>query len=199
MNGQIRQRKQELVYTVVEMSIIGVTTALIIGYGGSRAIQGALSAGTLVAFYSYIGNIFAPMSEAVELNSRIQRVHASIRRLIALEQEPSAIQDAPEALPLSHPPRVLKCRNASFEYAPGKQALRNVDFEVRAGERIALVGESGGGKSTLLKLLARLYDPDDGSIEIDSRDIRGVPAKKSRTDHQFRSAGSNPLPRNGPG
>jgi ABC-type multidrug transport system fused ATPase/permease subunit len=185
MKGQIRQRKQELVYTVVEMSIIGVATAVIIGYGGSRVIEGTLTAGTLVAFYSYIGNIFAPMHEAVELNSRIQRVYASIRRLIALEQEPSAIEDAPEAIPLPHPPRVLTCNNASFEYAPGKQALRNVDFEIRAGERIALVGESGGGKSTLLKLFARLYDPDEGSIEVDGRDIRGVQLRSLRQSISF--------------
>ena len=185
MSGQIRQRKQELVYTVVEMSIIGVATAVIIGYGGSRAIQGTLSAGTLVAFYSYICNIFAPMHEAVELNSRIQRVHASIRRLISLEQEPSAIQDAAAAVPLPHPPRVLKCRNASFKYAPGMVALRNVDFEARAGERIALVGESGGGKSTLLKLFARLYDPDEGSIEIDGRDIRALQLRSLRQSISF--------------
>ena len=185
MNSQIRQRKQEMVYTVVEMSIIGVATAVIIGYGGSRAIQGTLSAGTLVAFYSYIGNIFAPMHEAVELNSRIQRVHASIRRLIALEQEPSAIEDAPDAVPLMHTPRVLACRNTSFDYEPGKQALCNVDFEARAGERIALVGESGGGKSTLLKLFARLYDPDEGSIEIDGRDIRGMQLRSLRRTISF--------------
>lgn len=185
MNGQIRQRKQELTYTVVEMSIIGFATAVIIGYGGGRVIEGTLTAGTLVAFYTYIGNIFAPMHEAVELNSRIQRVHASIRRLIALEQEPSAIQDVPEAVPLQHPPRVLTCTNASFEYAPGKEALRNVDFEVRAGERIALVGESGGGKSTLLKLFARLYDPDEGTIEIDGRDIRGVQLRSLRQTISF--------------
>lgn len=185
MKGQIRQRKQELVYTVVEMSIIGVAIAVIIGYGGSRVIEGTLTAGTLIAFYTYIGNIFAPMHEAVELNSRLQRVHASIRRLIALEQEPSAIQDAKEAVPLPHPPRVLKCRNGSFEYAPGKQALRKVNFEARAGERIAVVGESGGGKSTLLKLFARLYDPDEGSIEIDGRDIRGVQLRSLRQTISF--------------
>lgn len=185
MSSQIRQRKQELVYTVAEMSIIGLATALIIGYGGSRAIEGTMTAGTLVAFYTYIGNIFAPMQEAVEMNSRIQRVHASIRRLIALEQEPSPIEEAAEAVPLSQPPRVLKCRNASFEYAPGKQALRNVDFEVRAGERIALVGESGGGKSTLLKLFARLYDPDEGSIEVDGRDIRRVQLRSLRQTISF--------------
>jgi ABC-type multidrug transport system fused ATPase/permease subunit len=185
MKGQIQQRKQELVYTVVEMSIIGVAIAVIIGYGGSRVIEGTLTAGTLIAFYTYIGNIFAPMHEAVELNSRLQRVHASIRRLIALEQEPSAIQDAKEAVPLPHPPRVLKCRNGSFEYAPGKQALRKVNFEARAGERIAVVGESGGGKSTLLKLFARLYDPDEGSIEIDGRDIRGVQLRSLRQTISF--------------
>lgn len=185
MNGQLRQRKQELVYTVLEMSIIGVATALIIGYGGARAIQGTLSAGTLVAFYGYIGSIFAPMHEAVELSARMYRVRASIRRLIALEHEPSAIQDAAEAEPLPHPPRVLKCRNASFEYAPGKQALRNVDFEARVGERIALVGESGGGKSTLLKLFPRLYDPDEGSVEIDGRDIRAVQLRSLRKTISF--------------
>lgn len=185
MKGQIRQRKQELVYTVFEMSIIAVATALIIGYGGARAIEGTLSVGTLVAFYGYIGSVFGPMQEAVELNSRMQRVHASIRRLIALEQEPSAIQDVAEAVPLPHPPRVLTCRNASFEYSPGKRALRNVDFEARAGERIALVGESGGGKSTLLKLFARLYDPGEGSIEIDGRDIRAVQLKSLRQTISF--------------
>jgi ABC-type multidrug transport system fused ATPase/permease subunit len=185
MSSQIRQRKQEMMYTVVEMSIIGIATAVIIGYGGSRAIQGTLSAGTLVAFYSYIGNIFAPMHEAVELNSRIQRVHASIRRLIALEQEPSAIQDVAEAVALPHPPRVLKCKSASFEYVPGKQALRNVDFEARTGERVALVGESGGGKSTLLKLFARLYDPDEGSIEVDGRNVRAVQLRSLRQTISF--------------
>jgi len=185
MNRQIGQRKQEMVYTVVEMSIIGVTTALIVGYGGSRAIQGTLSAGTLIAFYSYIGNLFAPLHEAVELNSRIQRVSASIRRLIALEQEPCAIQDAPEAVPLKHSPRVLKCRNTSFEYAPGKQVLRGVDFDARAGERIALVGESGGGKSTLLKLFARLYDPDEGSIEVDGQNIRTIQLRSLRQTISF--------------
>lgn len=185
MNGQIRQRKQEMVYTVLEMSIIGFATALIIGYGGARAIQGTLSAGTLVAFYGYIGNIFAPMHEAVELSARMYRVRASIRRLIALEQESNAIQDAAETVPLPHPTGILKCKNASFEYAPGKQALCHVDFEARAGERIALVGESGGGKSTLLKLFARLYDPDEGSIEIDGRDIRAVKLRSLRQTISF--------------
>lgn len=180
MKGQIQQRKQELVYTVLDMSIIGFATALIIGYGGSRVIQGTLSAGTLIAFYAYIGNIFAPMQDAVELSARIQRVRASIRRLLALEQEPNAIQDTAGAVLLPHPPRVLKCRDASFDYAPGKQALRHVDFEVRAGERVALIGESGGGKSTLLKLFARLYDPDEGSIEIDGQDIRAVQLRSLR-------------------
>lgn len=185
MNRQMRQRKQELLYTVLEMSIIGLGTALIIGYGGARAIQGTLSAGTLVAFYGYISNIFAPMQEAVGLNARVQRVHAGIHRLVALEQEPTAIQDAAEAVPLPLPPRVLKCRNVSFGYAPSKRALREVDFEARAGERIALVGESGGGKSTLLKLFARLYDPDEGSIEMDGRDIRAVQLRSLRQAISF--------------
>ncbi len=185
MQQQNRQRKQELMYTVLEMSIIGVGTALIIGYGGARAIQGTLSAGTLVAFYSYIGNIFAPMQEAVELNARMHRVRASIRRLIAIEEEPNALQHAAGAIPLPHPPRVLECRNVSFEYAPGKRTLHHVDFEARAGERIALIGESGSGKSTLLKLFARLYDPDEGSIEIDGRDIRAAHLQSLRQTISF--------------
>lgn len=185
MKQQRRQRQNEAVYTLLEMSVIALGTALIIGYGGARVITGAMTAGTLVAFYGYIGNMFSPMYTAVELYARMHRVRASIRRLIDLEQEPNAIRDAPGAVPLAHPPRSVVCRSVSFDYAPDKPGLRQVDFEAKIGERVAIVGESGGGKSSLLKLIPRLYDAHAGGMEIDGGDVRRLQLRSLRAAISF--------------
>jgi ABC-type multidrug transport system fused ATPase/permease subunit len=181
MQKQFRQRQNELTYMLLAMAIIGLGAALIVGYGGSRVIEGTMTAGSLVAFYSYVGQIFSPMWTALELYARLTSVRASVRRLMDLEQEPSAIPDAPDAVPLPTSPEVLVCTNLTFGYAPEKPlALRHVDFDVRAGERVAIVGESGCGKSSLLKLIPRLYDADEGRIEIDGCDARAVSLRSLR-------------------
>jgi ABC-type multidrug transport system fused ATPase/permease subunit len=185
MKQQFEQRKNEQLYTILEMSIIGLGTSLIIGYGGARVLNGHFSAGSLVAFYAYIGNIFAPMETAVDLYARFQRVRASVRRLIAIDQEPAIIRDAPDAVPLPHAPRSLVCRNLSFGYLPERQALYRITHEIKAGERLAIVGESGSGKSSLLKLIVRLYDADEGSIEINGIDIRGLQLRSLRRAISF--------------
>jgi len=171
---QIAQRRTELMYTTLSVGVIAVATATIVGYGGVRVLDGTLTIGGLVAFYGYIGSIFAPMNAAVGLFSRVIRMHASVRRLIELEQTPEVVRDSPTATPLTAAPRVLACRGVSFSYAPGKPVLVRAQLLVRAGERVTLVGESGSGKTSLLKLVPRLYDPTDGVIELDGRDIRTV-------------------------
>lgn len=186
MQRQFRQRKNELTFTLLTTTTVGLGTALIIGYGGSRVIDGTMTAGSLVAFYSYIGQIFSPMSTALELYARLTRVRASVRRLMDIELEPSAIRDEPGAQPLPASPEVLVCTNLTFGYAPDKPpALRHVDFDARAGERVAIVGESGCGKSSLLKLIPRMYDAEEGRIEIDGRDARAVQLRSLRRAVSF--------------
>jgi ABC-type bacteriocin/lantibiotic exporter with double-glycine peptidase domain len=181
MQKQFRQRRHELTFTLLTMTTIGLGTSLIIGYGGSRVLDGTMTAGSLVAFYAYVGQIFHPMSTALDLYARLTRLRASVRRLMDLEQEPSAIHDVPDAIPLPASPGALVCTNLTFGYARDKPpVLRHVDFDARAGDRIAIVGASGCGKSSLLKLIPRLYDVDEGRIEIDGCDTRALQMRTLR-------------------
>jgi ABC-type multidrug transport system fused ATPase/permease subunit len=185
MKRQLGQRRNEQLYTILEMCVIAFGTTLIIGYGGTRVFAGALSAGSLVAFYTYVGNIFAPMETAVELYARLHRVRACVRRLIAIDREATDIRDLQDAAPLSLPLRTLVCRDVSFQYTPERKTLRHVNLEVKAGERLAIVGESGSGKSSLLKLIPRLYETEGGRVEINGRDIREVQLRSLRQAISF--------------
>ncbi len=177
---QMAQRREELTFNVASMAVISLGMGLVIGYGGFRVMSGSLTTGGLVAFYAYLGGIFVPMSTAVDLYSRLNRIRASIRRIIEIEEAQSGIQDRPDAPPLARPVRALRCTDVSFLYAPGRTVLRAVQFSAHTGERVALVGESGCGKSSLLKLIPRLYEPDGGRIDIDGRDVRDIALRDLR-------------------
>jgi ABC-type multidrug transport system fused ATPase/permease subunit len=172
---EVVQRKHELMFTTLSMSIIGIGVAVIVGYGGVRVFLGGLSLGGLVAFYGYIGTIFSPMSLAVGLYAQVIRVRASVRRLMDIEQAPQVVADCPDPLPVAETPREIACVDVSFGYAPGQHVLRRVRFRARAGERIAIVGESGCGKSSLLRLFPRLYEPREGTVLLDGCDVRALP------------------------
>jgi ABC-type multidrug transport system fused ATPase/permease subunit len=178
------QRKNELMFTFTAMTVVSLGSALILGYGGARVINGQLTAGSLVAFYSYIGGIFAPLSMATELYARMNRVRASIRRLLDVEDSPNEIRDRDDAKPLTERPNLIVCTGVKFQY-DDKPALDGADFDARAGERVAIVGASGCGKSSLLKLLPRLYDAEGGRVEIDGRDVRSLQLRSLRDAISF--------------
>ena len=178
------QRKNELMFTFTAMTVVSLGSALILGYGGARVINGQLTAGSLVAFYSYIGGIFAPLSMATELYARMNRVRASIRRLLDVEDSPNEIRDRDDAKPLTERPSLIVCTGVKFRY-DDKPALDGADFDARAGERVAIVGASGCGKSSLLKLLPRLYDAEGGRVEIDGRDMRSLQLRSLRDAISF--------------
>lgn len=180
VRSQFRQRRHELAFLLITMTAVGLGSAVIIGYGGVRVMSQTLTPGTLVAFYSYLGNIFAPMSTGVELYTRLSRVRASIRRLLEIEQAPSCLTEDADAAPLTPSPMHVACRQLSFAYTAGQETLWHVDFEAHAGERVVIVGQSGGGKSSLANLISRLYDPTEGSVTIDGRDLRALPLRSLR-------------------
>ncbi len=168
----LRQRRLELTYAFLSMTTIAVGAALIVGYGGARVMQGHLTAGGLVAFYAYVGSIFMPLNTAVELYSRMNRVRASIRRLMDIEEVPDRLDEPSVAASLATRPQALTWTKVTFGYDPGAPTLRGIDVTLGTGERVALVGESGCGKTSLLKLIPRLYDPTSGAIAIDGGDLR---------------------------
>ena len=147
---------------------------LVLWYGGYRTIEAGLSIGSLVAFYAYIGDLFRPVLRLAQLNVTLQTAMASMDRIFDfLEIEP-LIADAPDARALENVTGHLAFRNVSFFYKPGEPILQDVSFEVDHGRMVAIVGPSGVGKTTIINLICRFYDPIEGCIELDGIDLRQI-------------------------
>lgn len=153
--------------------LVGVGTALVLFVGARQVQSGALTPGDLVVFLLYLKTAFKPMRDLAKYTGRIARAAASGERIVeVLDTEPD-IRERPGAV--AAPPLAgrVRFRDVGLSYADdGRPALEGIEFTVEPGDRVALVGPSGAGKSTLTTLLPRLYDPSEGSVEIDGRDVR---------------------------
>ena len=156
-----------------------ITTALIIWYGGVRVLADDLTLGALVAFISYMGMFFRPIRDIAEKYNIMQSAMASSERIFLLLDSQDTIPEP--AIPVRAPQmKTISFDNVSFSYAQGEWVLRNVSFTVRRGETVAVVGPTGAGKSTLVHLLERFYDPVEGKISISGIDIRQIPQAELR-------------------
>jgi ATP-binding cassette subfamily B protein/subfamily B ATP-binding cassette protein MsbA len=151
-----------------------LATALVVGVGGWLIMGDALTPGVLVAFVLYVTRFFDPILELAQRYNTFQATMASSERMFALLDTAPDMVDAPDAVEM--PPMVGHVRfdNVSFAYGDGEMVLRGVTLEARPGETVALVGETGAGKSTIIRLLGRFFDLTDGSLTIDGYDIRAV-------------------------
>ena len=161
------------VLPVVEI-ISALALALVIVYGGSLALGGDLPTEILVAFAMYIQRFFEPVRNLTMQYTEVQRAMASGVGVFELMDVQPAIKDAPHATPLPTINGRLHFDRVSFSYNEGVEVLSDIDLQIEPGETIAVVGPTGGGKSTLVSLVARLYDVSEGRITIDGFDIRDV-------------------------
>ena len=151
-----------------------LATALVVGVGGYLVLGDALTAGTLVAFLLYVERFFDPIRELAQRYNTFQATMAASERIFTLIDTEPELDDRPGAIPL--PPVVGKVDfdHVSFGYSDGEPVLRDVDLHAQPGQRIALVGETGAGKSTVIRLLARFFDVSDGNVRVDGYDLRDV-------------------------
>jgi len=178
---QIRQRATEMSFGIASVSVIVLGMGLILGYGGYEVTKGALTVGGLVAFYGYVFRLFAPISIAIDLQSRMQRVGASIRRILDMtDRRLDVTVAAHKPMRLDSRPD-LEFRSVWFSYDKSRPVLRNVSFRVEAEETIAVVGLNGSGKSTIGLLATRLHEPDSGSILLAGQDIRQISGRSLRS------------------
>lgn len=153
----------------------GIVGLAILWYGGSQALEGELLAPEdFLTFFLALFSMLKPLKELGQVNNRIQEGVAAADRVFSIMDTVPEIVDAPEAHPLTKFRDTIRFRKVSFQYLEGREALKDIDLEVRKGEIVAIVGPSGGGKSTLVDLLTRFYDPISGCIEIDGHDIKTV-------------------------
>lgn len=169
-----------LYYPVVDLTY-PVLLAVTIAYGGFLASNGDMSAGAVVAFSLYVGRLFEPLVELAEMNEQVQAAGASFTRLTAFLDAPVGVVDADDAQALVAGAGRVELDGVSFRYQGAQtDALRAVTVTIAPGERIALVGASGAGKSTMARLLVRQYDPTAGRVLLDGQDLRSVTRESLR-------------------
>lgn len=151
---------------------VAVATAVVVWYGASLVLGGRLTPGDLLVFLTYLKKAFRPAQDFAKYSGRISKAAASGQRVLELLDRTPEICDLPGAARAPAFRGEIRFEQVGFAYEPGHPVLDRLDFELRPGEHVALVGPSGIGKSTVIHLLLRLYDPQEGRILIDGTDIR---------------------------
>ena len=155
-------------------------TVLVVFFGGFLAYRGQLSVEDIVAFVLYLSLFYAPVSGLANLLEGLQQSLAGAERVALILETPSAIQNAPDAKDLGKAEGGITFENVSFHYSNGIPVLKNVSFDCKPGMMVALVGPTGVGKTTTTQLISRFYDPVEGRVLIDGKDIRGVTLESLR-------------------
>lgn len=149
-------------------------------FGALAAIDGTLTVGGLTAFLSYANQYTKPFNDISEVVTELQNSLACAARLFELLDEREEEPDASDALELAHVRGQVDISHVDFSYVPGHPLIRDFELHVRPGERVAIVGPTGCGKTTLINLLMRFYDVDSGSISVDGHDVRSVTRRSLR-------------------
>lgn len=172
------------IYLPLVMTLGSIGTALALWLGGNKVISGTLTYGTLVAFISYTTQFFEPVRDVARVLTEFQSAQASAERVLSMVETEPDIKDSDRIVKeygdLFSPKTenwpdisgAISFRNVSFSYKDGEEVLENFSLDVRSGEKIALVGETGSGKSTIVNLVCRFYEPTEGEILIDGVDYR---------------------------
>jgi ATP-binding cassette subfamily B protein len=164
---------------VIEV-VASIGGLMVLAVGAYEMHQGHLTIGTLLAFLGSVGSLFSPVRSLAKASGRFNRAAASAQRVLEILDLPSLVQEKPDAKVLSRVRGSIEFRDVRFGYNDGPDVLHGVSLRVEAGETLALVGPNGGGKSTLIQLAMRLYDPSDGAVLVDDIDVRDVSLESLR-------------------
>ena len=168
----IRVARLEAAATRSSEIITALGTAAAVLFGAFQVLQGRMLPGELVLVVGYLTNMYKPIRQLAKLSTDFSKAMAAAERVSEILEIEPEILDRPDAIPARDLKGEIVFRDVSFDYGDGKDVLRNISFSVSPGQRLALVGVSGAGKSTIVSLILRLYEPQRGTILIDGRDLR---------------------------
>ena len=152
--------------------VISIGLGLAIAFGSWLIVRGTITPGNFVSFLTALLMLYTPLKNISNVAVSVQNSFLAIERVFEMLDRPSQLVEKEEVKPLDGVKKGITFENVHFAYKPGVDVLRRIDLDVKVGEMIALVGNSGGGKSTLVSLIPRFYDVNQGSIKIDGVDIR---------------------------
>lgn len=167
-------------YSLLVTLITALGTAIILFIGAKEVLNGRLSIGQLWIFLSYLASLYQPMEQLSYTSWTLESAASSLKRIFELFDIPNELPDPPKGIEIEQIQGKIEFRNVSFQYNPGKPVLKNLNFVINPGEHVAIVGPTGSGKTTILSLICRFYDPIEGEIFIDGVDIRKMKKKSLR-------------------
>jgi len=181
VGAYLRMHWQEMLYWLLVGSIFGLGAAMIFGYGGYLVYKGQLDLGRLQIFLAYFGSyLYGPLSKLSGAGTSVAAGVVGARRVFEVLDRDPVIKDAPDAVHLPRQSRTLTMDQVVFEYRAGSPVLNDVSCTIVPGQMVAFVGSSGVGKTTLLNLLPRFYDPTGGAIRLDQHDLRKIKVRDVR-------------------
>lgn len=168
------------IYTPGTEAVAICGQALVLLIGGRMVLDGELEIGELTAFLLYLGAFFAPIQTLTQLYNGYQQGQAAVAKLRTLLATEPSVPEHPDAVDLPDIEGVIDLHGVGFGYVEGERVLHDIDLHLEAGETLAIVGPTGGGKSTIAKLVTRFYDPQAGTVSIDGHDLRTVTLRSLR-------------------
>ena len=177
-NAHFRAGMQQITVFALFMPLIemmsSIALAVVIFYGGKSILSGRISLGTLVVFISYIRMFFRPIRDIAEKYNITLNALSSAERIFLILEDTDMLPEPDDQLRTPSPAKMrnIAFHHVSFSYVPKETVLEDISFEIRAGETIAIVGPTGAGKTSLVNLITRFYDPEAGSVTINGTDIR---------------------------
>ncbi len=154
--------------------------ALVMWFGATHVMQGHLTTGDMVVFFAYVTNLYSPMKALSRLSYVTSKASVGAERIADIMRVRSEVTERPEAREVSRLKGEIEFRDVSFEYQSGQPVLSRINLHIAPGEKVAIVGATGAGKSTLISLVPRLYDPSSGTVSIDGGDIRNYSVQSLR-------------------
>jgi ATP-binding cassette subfamily B protein len=165
--------------------MVAVGTCLVLGYGARLALRGDLSAGVLIVFLLYLGKMYKPMRELSKMTDTVSKAMVGYERINEVLEIEARVRDLPRARRAPRFKGKIEFEHVNFSYDEKTPVLKDISFSIEPGQVAALVGPSGTGKTTIISLIPRFYDPQSGVAKIDGADIRGFKLKSLREQISF--------------
>ena len=180
VDARIRVTVSQTMFSFYVNIITAAGTALVLGYGAYQVLEGHLSLGQLLVVLAYIAAVYQPLNSLVSAATPMHEYIVNLRAAFELLDETPTIVDAPGAVAIDRGPRRVEFDHVTFAHHGRSSTLADLTFTAEPGQVTAIVGPTGAGKTTMMALLSRLYDPEIGVVKLDGRDIRGITLKSLR-------------------
>ena len=181
----LRARSLKMKLSPVVEIIVAIGTCLMLAYGARLVIAGQLTAGALVVFLLYLGKMYKPMRDLSKMTDTVSKAGVGFERIREVLETDGGVRDLPHARRATAFKGSIEFDHVSFGYSPDQLILKDIGFAIKAGQIAAFVGPTGRGKTTIINLIARFYDPLSGTVTIDGTDIKGFTLRSLRDQISF--------------